>query len=315
MQSKAEFQIAQAGTTTSFKILSSATLPNTPISPKKLIVYGIGMVSGLILSFVFVGVRYLLHNKITNTQELERLIHAPILGSVPQASEKMVVTSLIIDKKPKSALSESLRSIRTNIQFMTSLNEKQTVISVTSTISGEGKTFVAVNLGGIIALTNKRVIILDLDMRKPRVHLAFGTEATDKGMSTVLINKHSGKECIQKTRVDNLDYIPAGPTPPNPSELLLSPAFDELITKLKSEYDIVILDTPPVGLVTDGILAMKKADLGIYIVRSNFSKRAFLKTLDRLISVNQFKNISVILNAVPNTGGKGYGYGYYDEKG
>lgn len=318
MQSKAEFQIAQAGTTTSFKILSNATLPSAPISPKKLIVYGIGLFAGIILCLGFVGVRYVLHNKITTTQELERYITAPVLGSIPQASEKLSVTSLIMDKKPKSALSESLRSIRTNIQFMIDLGSSK-VISVTSTISGEGKTFVAVNLGGIIALTGKRVIILDLDMRKPKVHLAFDAEQTDKGMSTVLINKHEGKDCICKTRLENLDYIPAGPTPPNPSELLLNPIFDNLVSCLKDEYDIIILDTPPVGLVTDGILAMKKADLGIYIVRSNFSKRIFLKTLDKLVNVNHFDNLSVVLNAVPNVVGKGYGYGYgygyYDEKG
>lgn len=313
MQSKAQFQIAEAGTTTDFKILSSATLPQEPISPNALIIYGIGLVSGFFLSFVFVSIRYLLHNKISTAHEIERLSDAPILGSVPSTSEKIGMTQLVIDKKPKSAVSEALRSIRTNIEFMVP-GGKDRVISITSTIGGEGKTFVAVNLGAIMALSKKKVLLLDLDMRKPRVHMAFQGKHVSKGVSTILINKHTIEECIQQTTVENLDYIPAGPTPPNPSELLLNGEYDSLINKLKYEYDIIILDTPPVGLVTDGILAMKKADLTIYVVRAHYSKKIFLNTLNRLSSVNQFKNIAVVLNGTSNIGANGYGYGYYEEK-
>ncbi|HNP18060.1 MAG TPA: polysaccharide biosynthesis tyrosine autokinase [Fulvivirga sp.] len=314
MQSKAEFQIAQAGTTTQFKILSTATLSNKPISPDQLIIYGIGMVSGLMLSLFFVGIRYLLHNKITTLAELERLTTAPILGHVPEEREKLDSTALVVDKKPKSAVSESLRSVRTNIDFMLSKNQRR-VISVTSTVGGEGKTFIAVNLGAIIAMSNKKVIILDLDMRKPRVHMSIGNDNPGKGVSTILINKNTVTECITKTHIDNLDYINAGPTPPNPSELLLNGEFDLLLSKLKVDYDVIILDTPPVGLVTDGILAMKKADLALYIVRANYSHRNFIKTLNRLINVNQFKNLAVVLNALPllRSNNYGYGYGYYED--
>lgn len=313
MQSKAQFQIAEAGTTTDFKILSSATLPQEPISPNALIIHGIGLVAGFFLSFIFVSIRYLMHNKISTIHEIERLTNAPILGSIPNTTEKIGMTQLVIDKKPKSAVSEALRSIRTNIEFMVP-GAKDRVISVTSTIGGEGKTFVAVNLGAIMALSKKKVLLLDLDMRKPRVHMAFQDKYSEKGVSTILINKHTISECIQHTTVANLDYIPAGPTPPNPSELLLNGEFDSLINKLKFDYDVIILDTPPVGLVTDGILAMKKVDLAIYIVRSHYSRKIFLNTLNRLISVNQFKNLAVILNATSNIGANGYGYGYYEDK-
>jgi tyrosine-protein kinase Etk/Wzc len=316
MQNKAEYQIAQAGTTTQFKILSNATLGSSPISPDKLIIHGIGLVAGLVFSFFFVGIRYLLHNKISTLNELERLTKAPILGAVPEEKDKMESSALIVDLKPKSAVSESLRSIRTNIDFMIS-KTPQRVISVTSTISGEGKTFISVNLGAIIALSKKKVIVLDLDMRKPRVHLSFSNENPSKGVSTILINKHTLSECINKTRIENLDYINAGPTPPNPSELLLNGEFDSLLMKLKANYDVIILDTPPVGLVTDGILAMKKADLSIYIARANYSQHSFMRTLNKLVTVNQFKNMAVILNALPQsrTGNYGYGYGYYEEDG
>ncbi|ELR71784.1 putative tyrosine-protein kinase in capsular polysaccharide biosynthesis region [Fulvivirga imtechensis AK7] len=313
MQSKAQFQIAEAGTTTEFKILSSATLPQRPISPNVIIIYGIGLVAGFIFSFIFVSVRYLLHNKISALKEIERLTTAPILGTVPTALEKIEATQLIIDKKPKSAVSEALRSIRTNIEFMVTGGKNQ-VISVTSTIGGEGKTFVAVNLGAIMALSKKKVLLLDLDMRKPRVHMAFQDASHAKGVSTILINKHGVDECIQKTVIENLDYIPAGPTPPNPSELLLNGEFDSLLRRLRLDYDVILLDTPPVGLVTDGILAMKKADLAIYIVRAHYSRKIFMNTLNRLIHINHFKKLAVVLNATSNTGADSYGYGYYEEK-
>lgn len=313
MQSKAQFQIAEAGTTTDFKILSPATLPQEQISPNVPLIYGIGLVAGFVCSFIFVSISYLLHNKISTVTEIERLTTAPILGSIPDTGDWMGATQLVIDKSPRSAVSEALRTIRTNIEFIIPQGQSR-VISVTSTVGGEGKTFVAVNLGAIVALSKKKVLLLDLDMRKPRVHTAFQHVSKPMGVSTILINKHTVDECIQKTTIENLDYIPAGPTPPNPSELLLHDEFDALLKKLKLEYDIIILDTPPVGLVTDGILAMKKVDLAIYIVRSHYSRKLFLNTLNRLMMVNRFKNIAVILNATVNLGTSSYGYGYYEDK-
>ena len=313
MQSKAQFEIAKAGTTTDLKILSNASLPGIPISPNKTIIHGIGVVAGLMLGLLFIGVRYLAHNTISNLNELERLTNKPILGSVPKASEKMRVTKLIINKNPKSSVSEALRSIRTSIEFMIS-GENKKVISVTSTVGGEGKTFVAVNLGAVVALSKRKVILLDLDMRKPRAHLSFDDNMTTKGVSTVLISKHSITDCIQKTPVENFDYIPAGPTPPNPSELMLNTEFDQLLNTLKKDYDLILLDTPPVGLVTDGILAMDKADLAIYVVRANYTKKTFLKTLNRLIQLKKFNQLALILNALPKTSNSRYGYGYYEDE-
>ncbi len=315
MQKKNEFEIANAGTTTNFVILSSATLPADPIFPKSLIIIGIGAVSGIIFSLFFVGTRYLLHNKISSVTELEKITNAPVLGAVPYYNKgKNNYTRLVISKNPKSAISESLRSIRTNLEFMIHI-KTQKLLSVTSTISGEGKTFVSVNLGAIIAASKIRTIIVDVDMRRPKIHLAFNEENSAKGVSTILIKKHTMLECIRKTSLEALDYIPAGPTPPNPSELILSPEFDLLLEKLKEHYDMIIFDTPPVGLVTDGILVMKKVDLPIYVVRADYSKRMFIKTLNKLQHTHQFNNIAVILNSLKNNntyGYGGYGYGYYD---
>jgi capsular exopolysaccharide synthesis family protein len=174
---------------------------------------------------------------------------------------------------------------------------------------------VAVNLAGILSQSGLKVVLLDLDMRKPKVHLSFGV-ANDKGMSTLLIGKHEIKECIKKTSMDNLDFIPSGPTPPNPSELILRDEFKTLLDKLHETYDIVFIDSPPVGLVTDGILIMKHVDVALYVLRINFSKRSFKANLNKIVQTANFKQMGVIVNAVQNVHtygyGYGYGYGYYE---
>jgi len=318
LDKKMEFNIAKAGATADFQILSPASGPSDPIAPKRVVIYAIGLAAGIVLGLSLIAGRYLMHNTVTNVRELERATTASVLGVIPTYDkEKMSVSKLVVDKNPKSAISESIRSIRTNLDFISSAKKKR-LISVTSTISGEGKTFVTVNLGGIIALSGQQVVILDLDMRKPKVNLAFGAENI-KGISTILIDKHSIQECIQHTSIPSLDFISAGPTPPNPSELILNARFDEMIAELYQQYDVILIDTPPVGLVTDGILIMRKADIPIYIVRANYSKKAFLKNINKLIRANNFTRLSTILNDAQASGLYGYGYGYsygqgyYDE--
>ena len=309
MDKQVGFGIDQAGATVDFKILSPASPPAAPISPNRLLVYAIGLVGGLVLGLGLIAVRYLMHNTVTNVRELERSSKAAVLGIIPTYDkEKMEVSRLVVDKNPKSAISESIRSIRTNLDFISS-SKKKRLISVTSTISGEGKTFVTVNLGGIIALSGQKVIILDLDMRKPKVNLAFGAENI-KGISTILIERHSVQECIQPTSIESMQFISAGPTPPNPSELILGAQFDKMIEELFKTYDVVLIDTPPVGLVTDGILIMRKADIPLYIVRAGYSRKAFLKNMNRLIRSNNFTRMCTILNDAQGGSSYGYGYGY-----
>ncbi|MFA0961891.1 GumC family protein [Roseivirga sp. BDSF3-8] len=310
MEKKAEFQIAEAGTTTDFVILSSASVAPSPIYPQKGLVMGAGLVAGFIFSLLFVGGRYALHNKISSQSELEAVTSIPVLGTVPVYHlDNISETRMIVDKHPKSGVSEALRAIRTNLEFLTA-KKKTKVISVTSTISGEGKTFVASNLGGIIAMSGSKVLIMDLDMRRPKVHKAFEKTNGSKGVSTLLIGRSTLEECIQRTSLENLDIISAGPNPPNPSELIMSTEMEEVLEHAKQLYDVVILDTPPVGLVTDGMLAMKKADLPLYIVRAEYSKKAFLKSVNRLVKVNRLNKLCLILNATSSYAEYGYGYGY-----
>jgi tyrosine-protein kinase Etk/Wzc len=311
MQSKSEFEIAQAGSIPDFKILSPASLSTQPISPHKFMVAGIGLVASFVLIFFFVVILYLANNKINNLYELEKIATAPVLGTVPLS--RHINGGLHITDYPKSIVSEAIRTLRTNLDFF-NLNSSKKVISVSSTVSGEGKSFIAMNLSGVMALSKKRVILIDLDMRKAKAGLPIEESHPSKGVSTILINRNTWQECIIKTALDNFDYLPSGPHPPNPSELLLNGEFTELIEDLKKHYDCIVMDTPPVGLVTDGIMAMKRSDISVYVFRANYSKKDFLSNLQRIISINKFTNITTILNAVPSLG-KTYGYGYYDENG
>lgn len=311
MQSKSEFEIAQAGSIPDFKILSPASLSFVPIAPNKPMIMGIGLVISILFNLFFVGILYLANNKITSVHELEHIPQAPLLGIIP-ASNYSNGSALHVLSHPKSMTTEAFRTLRTNLDFFNAATPQKT-IAISSTVSGEGKSFVAMNLGGVTALSGKKVVLLDLDMRKPKHNLPAPMNSNQMGVSTILIRKHQWQECVVRTDVDNLDYIPAGPHPPNPSELLLNDDFTVLLSDLKKHYDIIILDTPPVGLVTDGIMAMQKADVSIYIFRANYSKKEFLHNLRRIIGINKFTNITILLNALPLSDRKSYGYGYYEE--
>jgi len=311
MQSKAEFEIAKAGSIPDFKILSPATYPRGPISPQRTMIMAVGFMIGLVINFFFIGLLYILNNKITSTQEVEKSTRAPLLGVIPVSNHSVLSPFHILDN-PKSMVSESIRILRTNLDFFTTGGTKK-IISISSTISGEGKSFLALNLGGVLALSKKKVILLDLDMRKHKNKLPFHVESPEKGISTVLIKKHEWKDCKVATTLENFDYLPSGPHPPNPSELLLNGEFTEMLQEMKEVYDYIVIDTPPIGLVTDGIMAMKRSDLSIYVLRANYSKKDFLNNLQRVMGINKLERVAVVLNAMPSSR-KTYGYGYYEDR-
>ncbi|GAB4341643.1 MAG: tyrosine-protein kinase domain-containing protein [Flammeovirgaceae bacterium] len=307
-----ELNIAKSSTTADFQIINKPSVSKKPIYPVPHLAYGIGLGIGFTICIWYVVLVYVLDNKINSIKDIDRKINLPILGLLPYMDSEVISenSKLIVDINPKSAISEAFRSIRTNLDFI-GANQKKKVITVTSTISGEGKTFIAVNLAGIIALSGThKVVVIDLDMRKPKIHKAFDGENTI-GVSSVLIGKSSLEDVITDTHISTLKYITSGPIPPNPSELLLSERFSTMLEALQKEFDIIILDTPPVGLVTDGILIMKKATIPLYVMRAGYSKLNFVENIQKLVTINKFNNISIILNAVDASSGYGYGSGYY----
>lgn len=324
---KSELTIAVAGITPENAVLEYASVPTVPFFPERKKVALGAIIGWIFASLGLVAVRYLFHNEITSLNEIVTHIDAPILGIIPNYRDVIPVSQLIVDKKPKSLIAESLRAIRSNLEFLSTTNSGPKVLAITSTISGEGKTFVAMNLAGIIAFSEKKVIIIDLDMRKPKIHVGFGV-SNDKGMSTILIGRHSVDDCIYNSSLKNLDFITAGPVPPNPSELILSKKMSEVLDTIKLKYDLIVVDNPPIGLVTDGIRIFKLADYPVYVFRENYSKRNFVQNVNKLKHDNNIKNLSIIMNNVDikRSGygysgvydydygyGYGYGFGYYDE--
>ncbi|NQX90934.1 MAG: polysaccharide biosynthesis tyrosine autokinase [Flavobacteriales bacterium] len=313
LEKRIEYQISREGFVPKNEILEEARMPDKPISPKRGMITVSFLLVGLFIGFIIISIRYLMHNKIASLHEINKVSNSTIstLGIVPKYKESIPLSMLLIDKSPKSVFAESFRNIRTNMQFIAN-HDGPKMVGVTSTISGEGKTMVAINLAGIISMSNKRVILLDLDMRKPKINKGFEVDNT-KGMSTVLIGKDHWKDTVRKSRLENLDFITAGPVPPNPSELIISEKMDEILNELKGEYDYIVMDTPPAGLVTDSIALIQKVDYPLYIFKSDYSHKNFVQNVDRIINENKVSNLSVILNGVDlsrNRYGYNYGYGY-----
>lgn len=315
IEKKAEIMIAQAGYVSQNTILEMANVVRIPTKPLKNQSYIYFFLIGLFFSFSILLFKYLLYDEVTSISTISKYTNAPILGTIPIYKKNLSVSQLLVNKKPNSVFTEAFRTIRSNLQFISHGAETK-IITVSSTISGEGKTFVAINLGGIIATSGRKVLILDLDLRKPRIHLAFNVD-NSKGMSTLLIGKNEIKECVLKTDIENFDFITAGPIPPNPSELANSKAMQDILDELEEHYDFIIIDTPPVGIVSDALSNLQRANYPIYVMKANVSKRHFIENANRLVHEKNIANLSIILNGIElnqKNYGYGYGYGYYTEE-
>ena len=307
LDKKSEYEIEKAGFISDYSILRPAEVPHVPLSPNKALIRIMGLLSGLIIGIAFVTIRYLLNHNVLSVSEVERYCVAGVMGVIPKYNKPMDVSQLVVNKSPKSLISESFRSIRTNIDFL-SATPGPKVIAVTSTVSSEGKTFISVNIAGILAVGGKRVVILDFDLRKPKLHKAFAAE-NSKGLTTVYIGKNNVEDCIQHSEWENLDFITSGPIPPNPAEFIMSKKTGEILEYLKTKYDIIVIDTPPVGMVTDAIELIRKADFPIYVIRADYSSRNFLNTINHFVTEMKITKLSVVMNDM-GEGASGYSYNY-----
>lgn len=315
IEKKAEIMIAQAGYVSQNTILEIANVVRIPTKPLKKQSYIYFFLIGLFFSLSILIIKYVLYDEVTSINTISKYTKTPILGTIPMYKKSLSVSQLLVNKKPNSVFTEAFRTVRSNLQFISHGAETK-IITVSSTISGEGKTFTAVNLGGIIATSGRRVIILDLDLRKPRIHLGFNVD-NNKGISTLLIGKDKIEECIFHTEIENFDFITAGPIPPNPSELANSKAMQDILDELEEDYDFIIIDTPPVGIVSDALSNLQRANYPIYVMKANVSKRHFIENVNRLVKEKNIANLSIILNGIElnqKNYGYGYGYGYYTEE-
>ncbi len=309
---RVNYSILKVRTATPFLILQAATMNNMEHTPVKSTVYLMAiLVSILLFVLIFVG-KYLFYTYIDSKNDVTNYVNIPHLGNIPYVPN-MNSSVLLVDKDPFSSISETFRAIRANLNFMDS-SEGTKVVAVTSTIAGEGKTFILVNIAAIFAYSGKKTIVLDFDMRRPKIHKAFSTEEHHcynvKGISNILIGKEKWQDCVHATRLENLFFISAGSIPPNPSELILSQQTKDLIEELKQHYDYICIDNPPVGLVTDAIFALSIANYPIYVFKQHYSLIPFVEELDNLYEKSNIKQISFILNAVEMKNRSRYHYRY-----
>lgn len=280
------------------------------LGPKTSINYVLAFFVGLLVPLVLVFFIFFISNSIQNIEDISSLTQLPLIGIV---GIKHSETNLSVFERPKSALSESFRAIRSSLQF---LYKKQSIegtktLMLTSSVSGEGKTFCSINIATVFALSEKKTIILGLDLRKPKIFDDFNIQ-NDIGAVNYLIGQKKLEDVIQHTHIPYLDVITSGPIPPNPSELILGDSMKEMMARLKKDYDYIILDTPPVGLVSDALELAQYCDVTLYIVRQNFTKKEMLTLLNNRTKRGELNNVSIIFNGYENKAkyGVGYGYGY-----
>ena len=278
------------------------------IGPNTSVNYVLATFLGLLIPLLIVFVLFFLENSILNTEDISKLTTIPLIGVV---GVKHSNSNLSVFEKPKSALSESFRAIRSSLQFLYKKYEisGSKTLMLTSSISGEGKTFCSLNLATVFAMSEKKTVIVGLDLRKPKIFEDFNIK-NDIGVVNYLIGQKTIDEVIQKTHIPHLDVITSGPIPPNPSEIIIGASMKEFMRLLKTRYDYIILDTPPVGLVSDAIELAEYADLTLYIMRQNYTKKDMITLLNNRLKRGELENISVIFNGFENKAKYGTGYGY-----
>ncbi len=305
LQKRSEAQIARASSMPDYEVIDPARAAVAyPVSPKKLLNLLIALMLGVIIPTSFIMGRDLFNSRISDPEEIEAATHIPILGKVFHNFRR---TSLVVNQYPNSSVTESFRAVRTNFEFFSDGGQKQ-VLLVTSTSSGEGKSFCAINLASAFALNGSRTVLLEFDLRRPKIHQEFGS-SNMIGISSYLIDKAIIEDIIMPTQIENLDLISAGPAAPNPAELIGSEKTLEFLMKLKEMYDYIIIDSAPAGVLTETYQLMKYADVNIFITRMNETIREAFKNTIKAIEANKFSNLAILINDI-NAKRDAYKYGY-----
>lgn len=309
LQKREENAITLAATANNAKIIDEPVATGGPLSPKPNMVYMIALVLGVGMPVGVIFLIGLTKFKIEGRGDVEKLTRLPIVGDVPLTNEK--AGSIAVFENQNTLMSETFRHIRTNLQFM--LENDQKVILVTSTVSGEGKSFISSNLAISLSLLGKRVVIVGLDIRKPGLNKIFNIPRKEQGITQYLSNPEKNlMDFVQPSDVSkNLYILPGGIVPPNPTELLARDGLDKAIETLKKNFDYVILDTAPAGMVTDTLLVGRVADLSVYVCRADYSRKAEFTLINELAADNKLPNICTIINGLDLKKKKyGYYYGY-----
>lgn len=310
LQKKLETAISSASTISNIKVLDPAKVTGSPIAPNRKSVYMLALFLGLFAPVaVFALIEYL-NDKVRSKSDVQRLTETPIIGEIGHADN---ATSLVVKENDRGYVAEQFRIIRSNLQYILPKDEKPVVL-VTSSFSGEGKSFVSTNLAAVLALSGKKTVILEMDIRKPKIMKGLGMEER-KGITNYIIGNAELKDIVVKVpNTANLYVIPCGPVPPNPAEILLEEKVKDFFAELKKDFDAIIIDSAPVGLVSDAASLSGFANGSVYIVRHNYTLKKQIELVDSIYKQKKLPKLSIAINDI-NTRSKygsyyGYGYGY-----
>ncbi|MCT4602730.1 MAG: polysaccharide biosynthesis tyrosine autokinase [Marinifilum sp.] len=310
LKKRAEAEITIASNAPNSQVLDQASLVSTrKVGPKTLINLVLGFLLAISIPFIFIKLADYFNNTIDSVSDLEQESALNVLGIIGHNKYKK---EGLISKRPQAAVTESFRSLRTDLENILS-DQSQKVISVQSIIPGEGKSFVSANLAAILAMNHRKVLLIETDMRKPKLYKLFGLNGL-VGMSNYLEDKESFKEIVHPTQIENLSFIPAGPVANNPAELLSNGRFSRFMETVKSRFSYIILDNAPVSVVTDGVLVGKHADVNLFVLRHKYSRSSQVNYINKLVDKGSFKNVSLLLNDFKYAEFSfGYKNGYYKD--
>ncbi|MCE7059712.1 tyrosine-protein kinase [Dyadobacter sp. CY343] len=310
LQKREETALGYAATVTDSRLVDAPSASLSPIKPQKLLVWFGSAAVGILLPFLIINLLLLLNNSVQTREEVEQLSRTSVIGEIGhmKAAQPQTLAGSVIKMTSRSAVAEQFRALRTNLQYLGDGNCR--IIMFTSSVGGEGKSFVSINLAASLAYADKRVLLIGLDLRKPSLHDRL--QISNKyGISNCLIGQGNYTDIIQPTGIHpKFDVLPSGPIPPNPSELISNGRLPVLLAELRKQYDYILIDSPPFGLVTDSALIEKYVDATLYLVRFNYTLVDHLKSIADLQRAKRFSNLSIIYNGVKYGGGYGYGYGY-----
>jgi len=306
LQKREEAGLTYASAVADSRMVDAANASNEPVSPRRGLVFQICLACGLGLPFLYIYFKDLLNTRIISRDDLKKIAHIPFLGEIGYTKSN---TPIVIDSKSKSHVSEQFRVIRTNLQYVHGKETgKGRVTLITSSISGEGKSFFAANLAVALAITGRKVVLMEMDLRKPKLsqYIKINQET---GITQYLVGLNSMNDIIKPSGIHpSLDFISSGPIPPNPSELLMSDSLDQLIEDIKNKYDDIIIDTAPIGLVADAQVLSRVANASIFVIRHGYSFKSEVNNIEQIHHESKLPRIGIVFNGV-NTGGR-YGYGY-----
>lgn len=305
MEKQAEAGIAIASDQVDKYVVDQAlNVGGKAVKPARKMVMIIALLIGLTIPLAIVLIRDFFNDTVADIDQLKRLSNIQILTTIPNTKRKR-----ILPDEPKSLLAESFRTARINMQYLNP-NAQRQVVGFTSSTSGEGKTFCALNMATVMALSGKRVVLIDADMRRPRVAETLGMDI-DKGLSGYLIGECTLDQMIRPTDIPGLDVIASGPIPPNPLELVELPSMENLFRELRSKYDHIVVDASPMGLVSEFVIIMRHVDITLYVVRQGYTRRGALRLINDMHKEKKVERIELLLNDVKAGAGYGEGYGYY----